>query len=122
MRAPADSGRPMTPAETLTAAADRIERVARAATPGPWRAAEQTHGEWTGIQSQFAALGHMHGAADAAHIALWSPDVALLLVPILRAEAERERIREEAVGFPIPPNPHLLALAERINDEIGDRA
>ena len=127
----------MTPAETLTAAADRIERVAQAATPGPWEVGDWWHIQsaalcechrygdlvWSGVRdingrpmeahvhrktrpigsdiTQATALdghpldvtigndyGPALGAADAEHIASWSPDVALLLVPVLRDHAD----------------------------------
>lgn len=120
----------MTPAETLTAAADRIERVAGGATPGPYSFTRSLGhglpcGEWSSadvIASHGDYLCSELSDADAEHIALWSPDVALLLVPILRAEAARL-----AKSFPCcapmrSANPDLLALAERINNQIGDRA
>lgn len=70
-----------------------IEAAARAATPGPWIAAEQTHGEWFGIQSRAFALGTAFDASDAAHIAAASPDTVLALVAEVReARAMRERV------------------------------
>lgn len=116
----------MTPAETLTAAADRIERVAQAATPGAWHF-EPEGGSydywdnriWSDNGLIVAESDHM-SAATGSHIALWSPDVALLVVPILRAEAETARSLER-LGLP-QPTTLLLALAERIINQTGDRA
>lgn len=49
------------------------------ATPGPWRAAEQTHGLWVGIQDNFSALGSMVGPSDADAVAHAREDVPYLL-------------------------------------------
>lgn len=116
----------MTPAETLTAAADRIERVASEATLGPWEAGERC--VWAGfadvVGDGAAGDAGVLDPANAEHIALWSPDVALLLVPTLRAEAARAA-EVERRGIRLGErllNDDLLALAERINNEIGDRS
>lgn len=86
----------MSPAEELRAAADRLEALAKDATPGPWRSAEQTHGEWFGIQSEHFALGTAFEQADATHIAAMHPGVGLALSAWLRQAA----IDEWAHGRP----------------------
>lgn len=62
-------------------------------------------------------IGNDYGSAvgrdDAKHMALWAPDVALLVVPILRAHADWLTSPVWA-DTPPKPNPHLLALAERL--------
>lgn len=76
----------MTPAETLTAAADRIERLATEATPGRFGSAGGLYVYGAVPGDEVAVYRSPH---DAAWALLWSPDVALLLVPVLRAEAAR---------------------------------
>lgn len=69
---------------------DAIRARVDAATVGPWSVAEQTHGDWFGIQDEWLALGSMFGSADAEFIAHARTDVPALL-------AEVERLREYVV-------------------------
>lgn len=95
----------MTLADELRAAAQKIRETAGAASPGPWQAKPVIYGNpedgW-GPPSHYEVYGpgqvsnqdrcvvsHMHhegGGADetdAAHIALWGPDKAVLVAGIL---------------------------------------
>lgn len=65
------------------------------ATPGPWKTAEQTHGEWVGIHDNFRALGSMVKPEDADAVAHAREDVAYLLDGI-RHMTESWQTAEEA--------------------------
>lgn len=66
------------------------------ATPGPWKAAEQTHDEWVGIQDDFSALGSMVKPADADAVAHAHADIAYLL-DALRHMIESWQTAENAI-------------------------
>lgn len=53
-------------------------------TPGPWKAAEQTHGEWIGIHDNYSALGTVFGPADADAITHAREDVPWMLAELQR--------------------------------------
>lgn len=104
----------MTPAETLTAAADLIERLAGNATPGPWSFTRSLGHSLPSGEYPGASVFDVHGDylcedlddATAEHVALWSPGVAILLAPVLRAAvplSSRGRI-----------DPNLLAFARAL--------
>ena len=76
-------------ADLLREAAALMKNRARGADRGPWKWAEQTHGEWYGIQSEFAALGNVFDAGNAFHIASWHPAVALAVADWLSGMAAR---------------------------------
>ena len=81
----------LSPADLLRAAATRIRETAQRATPGPWEAVSEgaTNGvAWINAGDIRHAFS-MHGfPADAAHIALWSPPVALAVADWLDAFAD----------------------------------
>ncbi|WP_028654872.1 hypothetical protein [Nocardioides sp. J54] len=72
----------------------RVEK----ATEGPWRRAEQTHGEWFGIHSEFFALGNIFDAPDAEFIAHARTDFPALLTLLDKARAELAEARGEHGG------------------------
>lgn len=78
---------PTSPADTLREAATLIRERANGSTAGPWSAAEQTHGEWYGLQSQWTALGNVFEKTEADHIASWHPAVALAVADWLEDAA-----------------------------------
>ncbi len=97
----------MTPAERLHAAALRIREVAAQATPGPWRdssvdgnryaalvsdvlpAGRPASGGWEDTEGDGGYLvGESLIAPDRAHIALWNPDVAVIVADVLDVLAE----------------------------------
>lgn len=85
----------MTPAERLRAAANYIERTAARCNDGV---------DWYTAQELNVILGR-----DGAHVALWDPPTALLLVPLLRSEAEAAFVLELQAA-----DSDLLALADAI--------
>lgn len=72
----------------------------------PWRAAEQTHGEWVGIQNAHLALGSFTAPADAELIVAARNELVPLLDRLEAAEAMPEdvviRRFAEAVGVVTP--------------------
>lgn len=93
----------MSPAEELRAAAARIRGRAEKATPGPWRAEPDTHAGRVWVQrgrtrdgADCEPLFNVRGgesyaqrAADAEHIATWSPEPALAVAAWLEQTADR---------------------------------
>lgn len=85
----------------MTIDLDDLERQARAATPGPWKAGDPAwfrgrQNPEDGKRPLTAELGgviaNIYGAENAAHIAANSPDVTLALIVELRAaRAELDR-------------------------------
>lgn len=113
----------MTP-ERLAAAADTLDRLADAATPGPWEVDISTHktkpiiGEpyaqtvafMPGLVDDDGVYGQFHSPDDARLIALTSdPAMVRLIAAWLRAEAQ---------ASPAPGRDfrHALALADHINE------
>lgn len=93
-------------AETLRRAAALMRERAEGSTAGPWIAAEQTHGEWFGIQSQWTALGTAYERVEAQHIASWHPAVALAVADWLLDASY------EASGDDGWTHPEALAVAQ----------
>jgi hypothetical protein len=83
---------------------DRLDKLAEAATPGPWKHGPLYWEVWRVTQSgemmsRVAGVGQPHRStaeADAAYIAAFSPDVARALLARLRAaEAALSEIAED---------------------------
>jgi hypothetical protein len=68
---------------------DELERLARAATPGPWQAAgySVTHEYKPGV-SEAVAVSHIARPHDAAFIAAANPETVLALIRIAKAASE----------------------------------
>ena len=82
--------------ETVTlwsASAGDVERLAREATPGPYRAsADIVYGNGSVIVRSTLPLGWNERIANARFIAALSPDVVLALVEMARAIVNRPRL------------------------------
>lgn len=100
----------MTDATELDEAAVRA-RV-EVATDGPWRAAEQTHGEWFGIQSEWHALGTAYHPADAEFIAHARTDIPLLLAALREARADANRENAQMLTVQDELNEALVSICE----------
>ena len=128
----------MTPADRLTRAADLLDRMADAATPGPWEADISTHTVKPIIGKTFArtvafmpglvdddgVYGQFYNPEDASLIALTSDPVTVRLIAAwLRTVGAWE---DEGLGRPpLGTNHHdawhdslgeALALADHINE------
>ncbi|MFE9921598.1 hypothetical protein ACFYQA_08445 [Streptomyces sp. NPDC005774] len=115
-----------TPADELTAAADKLRALATNATPGPWRQHDTHLGQYghtatvlsgerntTELRAWLPSMSHepwdeaRNVWADAAYIAVMHPGVGEALAKWLEAAAV------DAVQ--IGPSPHALTVARRIN-------
>lgn len=76
----------MSPAEKLAAAADKIQEHLDAAASMPWKAAEQTHGDWVGIQNNYIALASVVTPPDA-NLTVLAVNAMPAIVRVLRVEA-----------------------------------
>lgn len=108
----------MSPAETLRAAATKLRETASNTTPGPWQTKGVGDFGWLVVDADPAGRfsveteDNEHGRADAAWIALMSPQVAEPLAAWLEDEAEGMTIfdpseHEHVFNYP-------LALARSI--------
>jgi hypothetical protein len=82
----------LSPAARLVAAADRIESLANAATPGPWRTRTVAGATWVGFDDDPGFFRMFEKRpwgtdADAAHIAASDPQTMRLVAALLRAVA-----------------------------------
>jgi chromosome segregation ATPase len=99
------------------------ERLAEEATEGPWRAAEQTHDEWTGIQDNYAALGSMVKHADAAFVVAAREAVPALIARLAEVLRERDAAlgREQQVLRALPHDWHAqYRRAEQAEAQLAD--
>lgn len=106
----------MTPAETLTAAAEKLKRLASDARAGRWQATRSVMVVARGGTVKVAVCSGSlpeGNALNAAYIAAMHPTLGLLLADALEAAAPRS-----GRGC---VNPHLLALATEILNE-GENA
>ena len=73
-----------------------LEAVAKAATPGPWGVLAESDGTCeVGHIDSAGIVASLCASEDAAHIAAFSPDVALALIAAARAGEElREKVAE----------------------------
>lgn len=89
---------------------DKLEALARAATPGPWSTSiDGPEGaEWDagmaiaatyGRQKVFARAGGSYPRADQEYIAAASPDVVLALIERLRRAESDERPEEDPTTY-----------------------
>ena len=116
----------MTPADRLTRAADLLDRMADAATPGPWEADISTHTVKPIIGKTFArtvafmpglvdddgVYGKFYNPEDASLIALTSDPVTVrLIAALLRGESRRAGGAVLGIDFA-----EALALADHINE------
>lgn len=74
---------------------DAVRARVEGATEGPWRSAEQTHGQWYGIQSEWHALGSAFHPADAEFIAQARTDLPAALDEITRLRAALDEARAD---------------------------
>lgn len=89
----------MSDADLLRRAAARMKELAEAATPGPWSTVPGASNVWRFPDTGTPALvvpgngraGHVQ-LPDAAHIAVWSPTVALAVAAWLEAVADNYAI------------------------------
>lgn len=100
------------PAETLRSAAKLMRERALAATPGPWRAHEENHGNWyvssvafgqvsTGINEEPSLPEFLmieRDQRDAEHVAGMDPVVALALADLLDRVAWMVKLDGELAG------------------------
>lgn len=114
----------VTPAETLTAAAAKLKRLASDATPGKWECDEvgDIVVRTSATDCLFVAEAGANGAPtrDAAYIAAMNPAVGLALAEALEAEGRRMGgwIPIGIDGSPLhTADPHLLAIATEILNE-----
>lgn len=132
----------MTAAETLTAAAEKLRRLAEEATGGRWRVDECSSSYARDTETRWAILhgtgrdeidvvtvdydrdygmpqGGIWEEANAAYIAAMHPTLGLLLADALEAEAKRIAPLPKAMcGHPFGgTNPHLLAIARELLNE-----
>lgn len=96
-----------------------LEALARAATPGPWRASDVDDGDHTILNVDDWAIGSAYqGERDQLHIAANSPTTTLALIARLReAERESDRLRHgQAIegDFVCPDSLALTAAQARI--------
>ncbi len=103
-----------TPADELRAAAEKLRKLAQAATPGPWEYDPEPYGygddiyyDVDGDNGGWAA--HAESQPTAAYIAAMHPGVGLALAEWLEAEAAQA---EFADGW---ESPHSTTLARLIN-------
>lgn len=75
--------------ERLNAAADKIQAHLDAAASRPWRAADQTHGDWVGIQNGYIALASVVAPHDA--------DLTVLAVNAMQAVARVLRVEAKTI-------------------------
>jgi hypothetical protein len=102
-------------ADMCRRAAARIRELAEAATPGPWTSLDNgdrlihEHNDDTD-DITYVVDEPMSNAANAAHIAAWSPPAALAVAALLDATVEQI---EAAAGFDMPL-PSVLWAAVRV--------
>jgi len=86
----------MTPAEELTVAADRLDKLIAEATSGPWRVTGRANVDapsgW--VVASVAGRKLWPSDADAAYIAAMNPDVGRALAALLRSCAAYHGARE----------------------------
>lgn len=120
----------MTPAETLTAAAEKLKRLASDARAGRWQATRSVMVVARGGTVKVAVCSGSlpeGNALNAAYIAAMNPVVGALLAEALAAEVPKALADAQSVSTDFngnrfaQTNPNLLALATEILNE-GENA
>lgn len=118
------------PAAELRAAADKLRRLAAAATQGPWEGVVDDHGRkgidasvWADSIGYYVTEKISSGArhtADATYIAAMHPGVGIALADWLDEQAQFDQLFREG-GLPTPEPARALAVARQILGTTGQQ-
>jgi hypothetical protein len=80
---------------------DELERLARAATPGPWSAESQFRVKHRRGYRAWDDVAQTMTSDDSAYIAALSPEVVLALIDVVRAADEMRAERQNSTYIPV---------------------